>query len=325
MRMYQEAEVEALLDYRGCIETVRSLMAELSGDQKKQPLREILHLGAGKLFALMPGFLPNASGVGCKVITAYQNPGRPGRSSHRGVVTLFDEENGNILAVADAHAITAIRTGAASAVATDLLARADARRLLVMGCGTQARSHIQAIAQVRELERVEVWGRSLERVTAFCKALGSEIGRELVPVADAAEAAFRADMICTVTSAPTPILKGDWVRPGTHVNVVGSSHAGPVEVDSRLVVNSRYFVDSKASALAAAAEFLVARQEGLIADDHIVAEVGDVLLGRCEGRRNEAEITIYKSLGHIVQDLGSLRYVHERAQALSAHAPASGS
>ena len=132
-------------------------------------------------------------------------------------------------------------------------------------------------------------------------------------VAEAHEAASAADVICTVTASPTPVLLGEWVRPGTHVNVVGSSHAGPVEIDHALVRMSRYIVDSRRSALAAAAEFLLAKQAGLIDDRHIVAEIGEVLLERIPGRTSPAQITVYKSLGHIVQDLAATTYLHARA------------
>jgi ornithine cyclodeaminase len=142
-----------------------------------------------------------------------------------------------------------------------------------------------------------------------------EVAAPIRAVAEAREAAAAADIICTVTSSPTPVLLGAWVRPGTHVNAVGSSYAGPVEIDHELVRESRYIADSRRSALAAASEFLLAREAGIIDDSHIVAEIGEVLLGRVPGRRSAEEITVYKSLGHIVQDLAAVSYLHSRVGA----------
>jgi len=203
--------------------------------------------------------------------------------------------------------VTAIRTAAASAVATDSLARPDASRLLVMGYGEQAQTHIRAISRIRSLDLVEVWGRSLERAADFASRMAGETGLNIVPVGDAEAAVARADIICTVSAAETPILLGRWVTPGTHINLVGSSRAGPVEVDSDLVVASRFIADSREGVLAQGAEFLVARAAGLVDDDHVVGEIGQVLNGSLEGRQSVAQITVYKSLGHIVQDLASVQ------------------
>jgi ornithine cyclodeaminase len=310
---YGPEEVRAALDYDGCMAAVRDAMAGFSAEGKPQPLRSIVEIAPAKYFGLMPGALPAPHGFGAKVLSVFADSEDPGRSAHRGVVVLFDRESGHVTCVADAGEVTEIRTAAASAVATDALARPDARTLAIFGCGTQAASHVQALIRVRPFEQVLVWGRSSERATRFAGRMQREVGVAVRPVAEAREAAAAADVICTVTSSPTPVLFGEWLRPGTHVNVVGSSRAGPVEVDNALVRMSRYIVDSRRSALAAAAEFLLAREAGLVDDSHIAAEIGEVLLGRIPGRRSPQEITVYKSLGHIVQDLAALTYLHARA------------
>ena len=263
----------------------------------------------------MPGSLGGPEGFGAKVISVFPDPQRAGRSFHRGIVVLFDHDSGRIECIADAGAITEIRTAAASAVVTDALVRPDARCLALYGCGTQAESHVRAIARVRPLGDVLVWGRSKERATEFAARMARELQAPVRAVADAREAAAAADIICTVSAAATLVLLGAWVRPGTHVNVVGSSYPGPVEVDHALVVLSRYIADSRRSALAAAAEFLLAKEARLINDSHIAAEIGEVLLGRVEGRTSSDQVTLYKSLGHIVQDLAAVAYVHARASA----------
>jgi ornithine cyclodeaminase len=228
-------------------------------------------------------------------------------------VVLFAPADGAPGAVIHAGEITAIRTAAASAVATDALARADAGRMALLGYGEQAATHARAIAQIRPLTRVTVWGRSPERAAAFCRRMSAELGLPFHAAADVAAAVEDADIICTVSAAREPILMGAWVKPGTHLNLVGSSVAGPVEVDSDLVARSRFIVDSREGILAQGAEFLVARKAGLIGDDHIAGEIGQVLAGDVAGRRTDEEITVYKSIGHVVQDLASAWALYSQA------------
>ena len=317
--VYGADDVARLLDYDGCITAVRAAMAGLTADGGEQPLRSILKLAPDKVWGLMPGALPPPDVFGTKIVTAFADPRQPGRSRHQGVVVVFDRDTGAVQCIAEAGAITKVRTAAASAVATDALARRDAKRLAILGYGAEAETHLRALARVRRLEDVTVWGRSFDSATRFATRMATETGLAVRPVAEARVAVQDADIICTVTSAATPILLGAWVRPGTHVNAVGSSYPGPVEIDSDLVVRSRYIADSRRSALAAAAEFLVAKQAGLVDDTHIVGEIGEVLLGRVAGRTATSEITLYKSLGHIVQDLAATAYVHARATGASPH------
>lgn len=309
-----ERDVHRLLDMKGCIAAVRAAMTALARDDRAQPLRSIADMGEGRLFGIMPGMVPGGGGFGAKLVGVLPDPDRPGRAVHHGAVALFGED-GAPLAFADAGAVTEIRTAAASAVATDALARPDAARLAIYGCGAQARTHILAITEVRPLERVGIWGRN----PATAKALADEMrwitGLDVAAVSDPRALAEASDIICTVSASPAPILFGAWVRPGTHVNAVGSSYAGPVEVDSDLVAASRYIVDYRPSALAAAAEFLAARAAGLIGDGHIAGEIGEVLAGTVAGRRDADEITLYKSLGHVVQDLAAIAYAVERSRA----------
>jgi ornithine cyclodeaminase/alanine dehydrogenase-like protein (mu-crystallin family) len=311
--VYGPEEVRDFLDYDGCIAAVRAAMSEFSAHGRPQPLRNIVEIAPSKFFALMPGSLGEPDGFGAKMFSVFPDPQQPGRSFHRGIVVLFDRDSGTVECIADAGEVTEIRTAAASAVATDALARPDARRLAVFGCGVQAASHVRALVRVRPLEEILIWGRSVERARSFADRMGREVAVPVRAIADASDAAASADIICTATGSPAPVLLGAWVRPGTHVNAVGSSHAGPVEIDHALVVSSRYIVDSRRSALAAAAEFLLAKEAGLVGDDHIVAEIGEVLLGRVPGRTSPDDITVYKSLGHVVQDLAAVKYLHSRA------------
>ena len=317
--VYRSEDVRALLDFEGCIAAVRIAMAALSVDTREQPLRAIIPVGEGRLFALMPGMATGHPGFGAKLISVFRDPEQAGRSMHKGVVALFEEKTASVVCIADADEITRIRTACASAVATDALARPDAATLTIFGCGTQAESHIQAIPLVRPIRHIRIWGRDPGITQDFARRMGEieEIkvrGIRVEAIQDAQAAVRGADIVCTTTAAAEPVLFRDWVEPGTHINAVGSSHAGPVEIDPELVAASAYFVDYRRSALAAAAEFLRARELGLIGDDHIRAEIGAVLGGSAPGRSNAKEITMYKSLGHIVQDLASAQYVHDRAQ-----------
>lgn len=313
IRFHDAHTVQKLLDYPGCIAAVRNAMMDLSLDGAPQPLRSITTMEPGKLFALMPGALAAPQGMGAKVITAYSEPDQPGRSHHRGIVVLFDRDNGEPLAIGDAGAITSIRTACASAVATDALARPDARRVAIFGTGEQARSHVLAMSHIRPFKEILIWGRSRAAAEALIDSLQPTLTVPLRFEDNAQRAAEASDVICTVTGASTPVLHGRWVRPGTHVNIVGSSYAGPVEIDTDLVTRAHYVVDSRQSALAAAAEFLVAKARGLVADDHIKAEIGEVLGGVAIGRPSVNAITLYKSLGHIVQDLAALTYLDARS------------
>jgi ornithine cyclodeaminase/alanine dehydrogenase-like protein (mu-crystallin family) len=305
MRFIGREEVARRLTYERCIPIVREAMIAFSRGETRQLLRSILPLSEGRLFGVMPGAMGAHGVFGAKLISVFHENFAKGVQSHQGLVVLFDPESGAPVCVVDAGEVTAIRTAAASAVATDALARKDARRLALLGYGEQAATHARAIGKVRALDGIVVWGRSAERARAFAERMQAEMGVPVRAAADAREAVAEADIVCTLTSASEPVLEGAWVRPGTHVNLVGSSYAGATEVDDDLVVRSRFVVDSREGVLAQGAEFLRARAAGLVGDEHIVAEIGQVLAGDVAGRRSAEEITVYKSLGHVVQDLAS--------------------
>jgi ornithine cyclodeaminase len=305
MRFIDREEVARRLTYEMCIPIVRQAMIALSRAETKQLLRSIIPLSEGRLFGIMPGAMGAHEPFGAKLISVFHGNFARGIQSHQGLVILFDPETGAPVCALDAGEITAIRTAAASAVATDALARKDARRLALLGYGEQAATHARAIGKIRDLESIVVWGRSTERAHAFAKRMQVELAVPVAAAESAREAVAEADIVCTVTSATEPILKGEWVRPGAHLNLVGSGYAGPAEVDNDLVVRSRFIADSREGVLHQGAEFLRAKAAGLVGDEHIVAEIGEVLAGEIEGRRSAHEITVYKSLGHVVQDLAS--------------------
>jgi len=314
IRFIDREEVARRLTYDRSIPIVRDAMIAFSRGETRQLLRAILPLSQGRLFGVMPGALGAHSAFGAKLIAVFQDKSASQKPSHQGVVVLFDAESGAPVCIVHAGEITAIRTAAASAVATAALARSNAAHLAIVGCGEQAASHARAITRVRTLESITVWGRSPERARAFVERTQTEHNVPITVAADIEAAVSQADIICTVTAASEPIVKGAWIRPGAHLNVVGSSYAGPAEVDNELVVRSRFFVDSREGILRQGAEFLRAREAGLIGDDHIVGEIGQVLAGEIDGRRSADEVTVYKSIGHIVQDLATAWHLYSNPE-----------
>jgi ornithine cyclodeaminase/alanine dehydrogenase-like protein (mu-crystallin family) len=311
MRVIDKAEVRAKLTYERCIPLVRDAMIAFSNGETRQLMRTRIPLADSRMLGIMPGALGDADYFGAKLVSVNPKNFEKGLSSHMGVVVLFDKETGDVACVVDAGEVTAIRTAAASAVATDVLARPDASVLALFGYGEQAHTHARAISKVRKLSKIVVWGRSLDRATAFAQKLEAELGVSAEATESGEAAAAQADIICTTSASSTPILLGAWVKPGTHVNVVGSSFAGPTEVDHDLVVGSRFIADSKDHVIQQGAEFIYAKQAGLVDDDHIVAEIGEVLTGAKEGRQSVEQITVYKSLGHVVQDLAAAQALYE--------------
>jgi len=314
MRFIDRDEVARRLTYERCIPIVRDAMIALSRGETRQLLRSIIPLAEGRMFGIMPGALGERAPFGAKLISIYPENFAKGVQSHQGLVILFEPDTGAPVAAVHAGEITAIRTAAASAVATDALARPDASRLAILGYGEQAATHARALGKVRRLEAIAVWGRSPDRARDFARRMETELGLTVAAVGSVEKAVAGADIVCTVSHASEPILLGRWLSPGTHVNLVGSSRAGPVEVDNDLVVRARFIADSREGVLAQGAEFLRAKAAGLIGDDHIAAEIGQVLAGDIPGRRTAEEITAYKSLGHVVQDLATAWALYAEGQ-----------
>jgi ornithine cyclodeaminase len=305
MRFIDREEVARRLTYEAAIPIVREAMIAFSTGRTRQLLRSILPLAEGRMFGVMPGALGEHAPFGAKIVSVYPENFAAGRQAHQGVIVLFEPESGAPVCVVHAGEVTAIRTAAASAVATDALARPEASQLAILGYGEQARAHLRAIAQVRPIEKALVWGRDARRAQAFAGDMSRELGVEVGVAADVREAVATADIVCAVSAASEPILHGAWLPAGAHVNLVGSSRAGPAEADNEVVRLSRFIVDSREGVLAQGAEFLNAKAAGLVDDAHLAGEIGEVLAGQVEGRQDARQITVYKSLGHIVQDLAS--------------------
>jgi ornithine cyclodeaminase len=299
-------EVAEHLTYQACIPLMREAMIALSQGRTRQSLRNIIDLDGGRAFGVMPGAMDEGA-FGAKLVSVF--PGVAGTPSHQGVVALFDPETGAPSAIVDASEVTGIRTAAASAAATDALARADSKTLAILGTGEQALRHADAIRLVRPVERIRVWGRARDKAEALAEQIGGEA------MASAEEAARGADIICTVSASPEPVLKSVWVKDGAHVNAVGSSRLGPSEIDVPLVARARFFADHKEGVLRQGEEFARALAAGAIGEDHLLGEIGEVMAGTLAGRLTPSDVTLYKSLGSIVQDLAACWHLIEQAKA----------
>lgn len=319
IRFIDADEVRERLDHRTCIDLMRHAMIALAEGRSQQLLRGIIDLGEGDLFGVMPGALDGA-GFGAKIISIFPAAAEHG-ASHQGVIILFDRASGAPVCVIDAGEVTAIRTAAASAAATDALARPDARRLAILGTGEQAWHHVAAIRHIRALDEVRVWGRSPEKASSLAHRVSHELGLTAHTTTTAAEAANAADIICTLTGAAEPILFDTDVADGAHINAVGSSRAGPSEIDEALVARARFVPDHREGVLAQGAEYLRARDAGLVTQEHVLPEIGHVFSGSTPCRLTGSDVTIYKSLGSIVQDLACAAFLWKAQRDQAADAP----
>jgi len=284
-----EPEVQARLRYEDLIPAIAQALAALSAGEVVQPVRSVLPVAPHQgFFAVMPAY---AGALGAKLVTFY--PKNVGIHTHHALIVMLKPETGEPLAVMDGRLITEMRTAAASAVATERLARADASVLAILGSGVQAGSHLAALRHVRSFKEVRVW--SPRNAPAFAQRHGVKAA------ATAADAVRGADIVVVAVNATTPVLQGRWLAPGTHVNAVGATRPEWRELDDDLVTTARIFVDSREAALRESGDVIAAKTE--------VTEIGAVVAGTDPGRRNDQEITLFKSVGVAVEDVAAAALV----------------
>ena len=307
-------DVKRLLPMAECIDVMEDLFGALARGDVILPLRQVISQPDKKgVFGVMPAYLGSPRAIGGKFITVFNGNRDTPYESHQGAVLLFECDNGRLLAIVDATTVTNIRTAAASGVATRALARKDARDLAILGSGTQASTHLAAMRAVREITRVRVWSRNAEHARRFAESEGK--GGQRVDVSSSAEEAVSgADIICTTTAATSPILKGEWVSSGAHINAVGASVPGFRELDSKAMAISKLYTDRRESLFSEADDFRVPLKEGAIKEDHLKGEVGEVIIGKAAGRLSDAEITLFKSHGLAVEDLAAAHHVYAKAE-----------
>ena len=303
--------VRRVLRMDACIDLMADTQAAISRGEITPPLRSFVPVAGGKGgMGIMPGDAPSA--FGAKIVSLFAgNPAR-GRPMIQGCILLFDRETGAPAALVEGASVTAIRTAAASGAATRALAREGASVLALVGYGVQAETHLEAMRRVRPVREVRVWGPSMEKAGRFAARHSSD-DVALTAVETAREAVSGADLVCAVSAAGEPVIQGRWLAEGCHVNLVGSHSPTTREADGEAVGRARVFTEITDFAMKEAGDILLAIEEGLLAEDDLAGELGAVIDGVIEGRRNEDEITVYKSLGNVAQDLAAAHFIAENS------------
>ena len=314
--LLREAHLRDLLTMRELVPLMDRTLAAFSTGGAVQPLRPVVPVSAhGGLLAVMPAYLVAQEAVGLKAVTVY--PGNAARDlpTHLATILLLDAETGALRALLDGRLITEMRTAATSAAATAALSARTGRTLALLGAGVQAHSHLEAMREVRPVEDVRVWSRTTERADRFAGEMRERLGLNVAAARSPRDAVRGADVICTVTSSRTPVLEGEWLEPGMHINAVGACLPDWRELDTDAVRRCRVFVDSRQSALAEAGDLVVPIGMNALSPSHIRAEIGEVFAGGHPGRTEADEITLFESLGLAVEDVASAKLAYEHALA----------
>jgi ornithine cyclodeaminase/alanine dehydrogenase-like protein (mu-crystallin family) len=306
-------QVATLLPMQECIGVMESTFRALAKGECLQPLRSIMWLpDKTGLLGMMPGYAAGPGVMGIKLITVFHANKDSGYPSHQGIVALFDAKYGQPLMLFDATEITAIRTAAVSALATRLLSRENSERLAIIGAGEQAQRHVESIMLVRKIKEITIWNRNEANAEGLAKKISAGRSIDLKVTKTTQQAAEDADIICTVTASRQPLVMGKWISKGSHINAVGSSTPFSRELDTTAIVRGRLFTDRYESIFKEAGDFLIPKEEGIITDDHVKAELGEVLSGTKKGRESDEQITIFKSLGLAVEDIYSAWHIYQK-------------
>lgn len=308
-----QREIQDLLGMDECIAVMEEALKSVSEGTVIQPVRSVMQIPGSSVLGLMPSYSESLEAAGAKVVTVFPSNQGTEYDAHQGVVLLFETEYGSLRAILDATAITAIRTAAVSGAATKALAPEGASVLGILGAGTQAWGHLEAMSLVRNLERVLVWSPVPGEAEDFARRGIEQFRMDIRPVPEARGAVEKADLICTVTPAKEPILRGEWLHPGMHINAIGACTAESRELDTEAVLRAKTYVDSRASATAEAGDIIIPLHEEAIGLDHIHGEIGEVLGGTVAGRSDPEEITLFKAVGLSVEDLAAARFIYGKA------------
>jgi alanine dehydrogenase len=317
MRIISKREVENSLTMREAIEVVRQAFIELSNNTAEVPPR--IHLEIKKQQAttlVMPAYLSQTDALACKIVSVFPHNSLKSLPVIDGLVILFDAENGKPLAAIEGGFLTALRTGAASGLATDLLARKSAEVLAVFGAGRQSRAQIEAVCAVRKIKEISVFSRRPEQTIAFVAEMKGKFEKIDFEIAENPnQAVAKADIICAATTSETPVFKGENVKMGTHINGIGSFTPKMQEIDfSTLKRAAKIVVDSRQNALTEAGELVQAIEKKIITKADIYAEIGEIASGLKNGRENENEISFFKSVGNAAQDAAVAKAIYQISQ-----------
>lgn len=310
--------VRKVVSMSQAIVAVREAYIQLSTGRAVLPLRiQVPVKKHNGITLFMPAYLSESKALGAKIVSVFPGNARKRLPTIFAAVIVVDSETGQPQALIDGSYLTALRTGAASGVATELLSRPDSRAVAIIGAGIQARTQLEAVCTVRKIEKVRVYDCLLERAHAFVeemKARGSLIPENITAVDSPAHAVSEADIICAATTSSSPVFVDKDLSPGVHINGVGSYIPEMQEIPPETVVRAKVVVDSRTACLEEAGDLIIPIKEGLIDEGHIHAEIGEIAVGKVSGRESEDEITFFKSVGLAVQDVAVAELVWQKAR-----------
>jgi ornithine cyclodeaminase/alanine dehydrogenase len=309
-------DVELVLTMKDAIDAVEDGFREHGLGTVNMPLRSVIRVAKHNGAVLfMPASIEAMGALGVKVVSVYSdNPSKHNLPTTQGIVLLSDPENGAILAIMDGTFLTAIRTGAASAVATKYLAKKDAKTVGLIGTGVQGRAQIQGVCEVREIQKVKAFDIIPDRCSSFCKEISRELEVDAVPVSRPELVVKGSEIVATSSTSKTPVLNGDWLAEGAHVNAIGSHTPDARELDATAIRRAKVIVDSREVALKEAGDIMIPISQGIISSEHIFAELGEIITGKKAGREGPNEITIFKSQGLAIQDVSTANKIYELAR-----------
>lgn len=316
MTVLSYEDIAKLISIGEVIELMRELFAEVGRNQVVLPERTVIDLPNDGTVLFMPAYVPNVGGIGVKIVSVFPHNLEKGIPTVNAQVLLTDPETGRIMAIMDGTMITALRTAAVSALATDLLAVKGAERLGVLGAGVQARAHINALLRIRKIRQILIYSLEFEKSESLAREFDRSTSSSFVcrGVRSAEEVVIHSDIIVTATTSHAPVLHGNLLRDGTHINAIGSFKPHTREVDDETIQRSRIFVDLRAAALKEAGDLLIPMSNGVISESDIVADLGELVLAVRPGRQNDKEITFFKSVGLAVEDIIVAKRIFDRAE-----------
>jgi alanine dehydrogenase len=314
MLVLSEREVQSLIDIEELVAALEQAHIQYSTGKAVMPVRLVMPLSEiqGRITS-MPGYLTQDQALGIKIVTYFQKNPTRGLPAILANIMLFSPDTGKMIAVMDGSYITAIRTACASAMATKALANPMTETLGILGAGVQARAHIRALSRVRHFSKIKIYSPSGASGETLKKELEAEVKATIEVVQSAEAVVTEADLIVTATTAKTPIVKAEWLRPGVHINAVGSHRPDLRELDGATLARAKVLVDSREAIMAECGDILLAIKENTFAEQDIHGEIGEVLAGTKTGRSNAGEITVYKSVGVAIQDVATAHLVYRKA------------
>ncbi len=317
IRILSGNDVRQALPMATAIAAMKQAFAQLSLGQADVPLRVPLPVERHNGVTLfMPAYLSGDDHMAVKIVSVFNDNPAMGLPLIHALVVVVDTETGAPAAVMDGTTLTALRTGAASGAATDLLAREGVHTAAIFGAGAQGRTQLEAVCAVRPIRQVWVYDLSPQRAAAFAAEMSQRLALPVQAAASPAQAVRQADVICTATTSTTPVFDDSDVRPGTHINAVGAYTPTMQEIPPQTVLRARVVIDHREASLAEAGDLLIPIREGLMGRDHIAAELGEIVAGRKPGRTSAEEITLFKSVGVAVQDVAAAAAALEAARQL---------